>query len=168
MKKIRSISVTLISLIATLLIGCSVPMRVGPSNTAPGEVRFELVGPGGAALVVPVLVNGRGPYNFVLDTGATLTCMDLKLAEELKLPEQKGAFGVGIGIRSEGQVKLVKIGQLQVGTAKASGLTGCALDLQRMQSAGMNIDGLLGLNFLKSYRVIIDFDRQSLKLQEVG
>ena len=70
--------------------GCVIPAPkdVGiPAETAPGEVNFELAAPNDAAIIVPVKINGKGPYKFVLDTGATFTCIDQKLVDELKLPE---------------------------------------------------------------------------------
>jgi predicted aspartyl protease len=139
-----------------------------PAETAPGEVRFKLVGIGGAALIIPVHVNGEGPFNFVLDTGATITCVDQALAEQLKLPQKRGQIGVGATIRGTGRVELVGIETLQVGTAKASDLTACALDLQPVKALGADIQGLVGLNFLKSYRVTLDFERSVVLLQEPG
>ena len=32
------------------------------------------------------MINGSGPYDFMLDTGASLTMLDPKLADELALP----------------------------------------------------------------------------------
>lgn len=44
-------------------------------------VPIHLAGPGETALLVPVRINGQGLYDFVLDTGATLTCVDVALAD---------------------------------------------------------------------------------------
>jgi predicted aspartyl protease len=162
--------VTIITVLLTAaLSGCAVRVPTSPAppaDTAAGEVSFELAGPGGAALLVPVKIDGQGPFNFVLDTGATLTCIDQKLAEELKLPEQRGQFGVGVTVRGEGNMKLVRVGSMEVGTAAASGLSACVIDLQNMQALGVDIRGLVGLNFLKSFRVVIDFQKETLQLQK--
>ena len=48
----------------------------------PFQVKFRLVD----KIVVPVTINGAGPYDFLLDTGATDTIVDRKLAEGLHLP----------------------------------------------------------------------------------
>lgn len=169
MLKMRRNFVLLIVLLTIATIGCAVkvPTRpTAPANTEAGEVSFELAGPGGAAVIVPVKINGEGPFNFVLDTGATLTCIDQKLVEQLKLPEQSGVFGAGATVRGEGNVKLVSISSLQVGTATATDLNGCSIDLGSIQAIGVDVKGLLGLNFLKSYRVMIDFERKVLQLQK--
>jgi predicted aspartyl protease len=161
-----------ILLLALLTLGCGVPSAVSPgspSEVTPGEVSFKLAGANEAALIVPVKINGKGPYDFVLDTGATFTCVDRKLAEELTLPDWSGPLGSVVITGGEGQMGFVKIDMLEVGdTAKASELVACKLDLSRMQPPGFGIKGLVGLNFLKSYRVTIDFERKSLRLDKPG
>ena len=79
----------LFSLFALLLIAsaCTLPASKDfgtPASTVPGEVPFELAPPNDAAIIVPVKINGHGPFKFVLDTGATFTCIDQKLVDELK------------------------------------------------------------------------------------
>ena len=149
-----------------VLPGCTLPNQVGqPNETSPGEVRFEMAPSNDAAIIVPVKINGKGPYKFVLDTGATFTCIDTKLVDELKLPEWKGQFGAVIA-PNESSVKLVNVDLLEVGNAKATKLQACTIDLQQMQTGGLNIKGLVGLNFLKAYRMSIDFEKRVLHLDK--
>jgi predicted aspartyl protease len=159
-----------ILVLSLLALGCGLQNMVSPgspSETAPGEVSFKLAGPNEAALIVPVKINGKGPYDFVLDTGATFTCVDRTLADELKLPDWSGPLGSVVITGGEGQMGFVKIDMLEVGdTARASELVACKLDLSRMQPPGFGIKGLVGLNFLKNYRVTIDFERNSLRLDK--
>ena len=159
-----------ILLLSLLALGCGLQRAVSPgspSETAPGEVRFELAGPNDAALIVPVKINGKGPYDFVLDTGATFTCIDRALAEELKLPDWSGPPGTVIMTGDQGQMGFVKTDTFTIGdTAGASELVACKLDLSRMQPPGFGIKGLVGLNFLKSYRVTINFDQKLLRLNK--
>jgi hypothetical protein len=42
--------------------------RPAPADTAAGEVPFRFAGPGGAAIVVAVAVDGRAPVDLILDT----------------------------------------------------------------------------------------------------
>lgn len=143
------------------------PARVeAPADSAAGEVAFEWAGPGGAALVLPVHVNGEGPFDFVLDTGATLTCLDQSLVERLGLPEARGRVGFGAGVGGSGAMRLVAIDSLRVGAAEAADLTGCALDLPQAEALGIEFQGLLGLNFLRSFRLSLDFERQVVRFQE--
>jgi predicted aspartyl protease len=159
-------AVVIVALGASACVQMSQP--AGRADPEPGEVPFELSGPGGAALVVPVTVNGQGPYPFVLDTGATVTCVDAALAKELELPERQGVVGIGGGVRGVGQMQVLSIDSVELGDAKVTGLIGCAVDLAPMQTAGLDIQGLLGLNFLKHYRVTLDFHDQLLRLDDPG
>lgn len=159
-----------LALLALLAVaGCTAgppqPRAEAPPDSAAGEVPFELEGPGGAAVVVPVMVNGQGPFDFVLDTGATLTCLDQALARRLELEEERGVRAVGAGMAAAGRISVVRVDSLRVGAARASDLTVCALDLRHTRSVGLGIDGLLGLNFLREFRVTVDFQRDVLLLQ---
>lgn len=170
-RRIRVGVVCLFVLVSGLLaLGCRMPGAASPgspSETAPGEVRFEMAGPNQAAIIVPVKINGQGPYDFVLDTGATFTCVDRPLAEELKLPDWSGPLGTVVITGGEGEMGFVKMNKLEVGdTASATDLVACKLDLSRMQPPGFGIKGLVGLNFLKSYRMTIDFERNTLRLDK--
>src|ERR1700678_819173 len=40
----------------------------------------------GSLILAPVMVNGFGPYDFVLDTGTSATIIDSKLAAQLPCP----------------------------------------------------------------------------------
>jgi predicted aspartyl protease len=157
-------------LICLGLSACSMPSITefgAPSETKPGEISFELAPPNGAAILVPVKINGQGPYTFVLDTGATFTCIDQPLATELKLPEWSQQVGIGIAVPTTNAAKLVDVEKLEVGTASAQKLKACVIDFKNFQTAGLNIHGLLGLNFLKSYHVNIDFQRKVVRLDPI-
>ena len=69
-------------LLLSLTLACAgregaLPARVPvQADTGAGEVPLRVAGRGGAVLMVAAHINGSGPYNLVLDTGATLTCVD--------------------------------------------------------------------------------------------
>ena len=84
-------------LCSSCVVGGLSPATV-PAEVGPGEVAFELAGPGGAAIVVSIRLNGEGPFRFVVDTGATLTCVDQERAERLALPDKAGTIGFGAGV----------------------------------------------------------------------
>jgi predicted aspartyl protease len=143
------------------------PGRVeAPADSAAEEVAIELAGLQDAAVVVPVEVNGSGPFDFILDTGATLTCVDSVLGDSLALPERGGLLGYGVGAGGSGRMRFVQVDSLRVGAARAEDLAACVLDLEQVRTIGLDVDGLLGLNFLKSFRVTLDFEREVLILQE--
>jgi predicted aspartyl protease len=137
-----------------------------PAEPEEGEVAFRLVGPNEAALVVPVHVNGEGPYDFVFDTGATITCVDRQLMEELGLETEPGVMGRGVGVGGAGRVAVARLDSVRIGPARASGLTACVLDLRQLEAVGAPVHGLVGLNFMRAFRVELDFQRNVLVLTQ--
>ena len=152
-----------------LLCACDrmAPARVDmPVDSAAGEIRFELAGAGGAALVVPVFLNGTGPYQFVMDTGATVTCVDDALATRLALEDVSGVMGTAAGVSGQGQLRLVELDSLRLSGVSTHELQACVVDLEHLGGMGLELDGLIGLNVLKEFRVTIDFERSIVTLQE--
>jgi predicted aspartyl protease len=158
-----------VSLVAA---GCQVAAPREPARsevTAPPgerEVAFELAGPGEAAMVVPVMINGQGPFDFVFDTGATMTCIDHTLSTELGLDDQRDGFGVAAGVGAAGAIRLVRLESFELGPARAEDMQACVIDLRHARKIGVEIDGLLGLNFMRQYRVTLDFGRNIVVLDE--
>lgn len=148
--------------------GCegALPGRVTvQADTAAGEVPLRVAGRGGAVLLVGVHVNGAGPYNLVLDTGATLTCIDERLARQLALPRRTDAVGLGAGVGGSGRVALVHVDSIRVGSSTVTNLTACVLDLRHLRDLGAGgVNGLLGLNFLSSFGVTLDFEQRLMTL----
>jgi hypothetical protein len=166
---------SLLTAVSLALAGCTLagcidtgtPDRVSiAGDTSATGIPLEWAGPGDAAVVVPVHLNGQGPYDFVLDTGATLTCVDAALADSLGLEEATGRIGRGVGIGGQpGGMRLVALDSMRIGDATASGLTACAVNLEAFRAAGVDLHGLVGLNFLSAFRVTLDFQAGRLTLE---
>ena len=159
-------------LAGTAVVGCSDLGRAAaasaPADSAAGELPFRFAGPGGAAIVVPVSVDGRAPVDLIIDTGATMTCVDDALAREWNLPEQRLAVGMAVGIGAAGRVRLHRADSVRVGAAVVRRATVCSMDLQVLQAVGPGVRGLLGLNVLREFRMTLDFDRRVLRLSPRG
>lgn len=112
------------------------------------------------------VLTSRGPFKFVLDTGATFTCIDQRLVDELKLPEWHGGPGTAILVPTEGSLKLVNLATFEVGNVKATEMKACVVEFSRLQTGGLDARGLVGLNFLKSFHVKIDFQKKILQLDK--
>lgn len=163
----RYSAILAIALISSACNTTGSPARTeAPADSVAGETAFELAGPGGAALLVPVFINGEGPFQFVLDTGATFTCVDQSLTRQLSLAEARGVMGAGATVGGSGRMRILQVDSVRVGAARAMDLLVCELDLQHTSQIGVEIQGLVGLNFLKLYRVTLDFDRNILLLQD--
>src|SRR5215470_6495405 len=69
---------------ALLCFALSLSTFMSGFGQQPHQVKFRVKGE--SIIVVPVTINGAGPFDFMLDTGTTDTLIDRKLAEELHLP----------------------------------------------------------------------------------
>jgi hypothetical protein len=106
-------------------------------------------------IVVPVMLNDGGPYDFVLDTGAQVTTIDSELAGELhlKLLGETGVTGAGFSTRaSYAQLELLQIGDYRV---KDSLLL--VHNLGQVQVNEPRVRGILGENFLEHFDLLIDY-----------
>lgn len=156
----------LVAILAIACTGIGTPKSVTmPPDSAAGEVAFHMAGPNGTAIVVPAVLNGRDSVSLILDTGATLTCLDDSVARDMKLPERIGAVGSGVVVGGTGRIRLVKLDSIKVGAASAHDLTACAIDLSNVRAISPKVRGLLGLNFLRNFRVTLDFERNVVRLQ---
>jgi CheY-like chemotaxis protein len=66
-------------------------------------------------VVVPVMVNGRGPFRFIVDTGANRSTISPRLVRELGLKPAAEASIILDGITGTAQVSFVTIDRLQAG-----------------------------------------------------
>lgn len=131
---------------------------------ADNVVPIHFVQPKIPLLMVPVKVNGQGPFDFMLDTGngfAPYISPDLARKLDVKPRAQlDGEFAIGlprgisIGEVDDIQVGPVSTGKLRVGVA--NGLTKLAIDLDA------RVDGNLGYTVLKDYCVTFDFRHGTL------
>ena len=80
------------------------------------EVPFRLAGAAQPLILVPTSVNGRGPFDFILDTGAGTSLVSLDLARQQGIPTEQMKEGTGAG----GKVRLAlgTVESLAVGQAR--------------------------------------------------
>jgi hypothetical protein len=77
--------------------------------------------------LVPVSINGHGPYTFVLDTGSSISSVSKQLATTLKLP-RTGTIARVSGVVTSTNVSLVlirgwKVGQVTLAPEKIAMLS---------------------------------------------
>jgi predicted aspartyl protease len=106
---------------------------------------------GQGAIVLPVRLNGRGPFRFLLDTGSTHTAISGKTAAAIGAPVvAKTVMGSAAGSR---QTLVVRIDALDVGPITVPGLLASVVELEGIAGA----DGVIGHDALASLRYTIDF-----------
>jgi predicted aspartyl protease len=111
----------------------------------------------GDRMTVAVSVAGRGPYRFLVDTGSERTVISRQLAQRLQLESGKDAIlhsVVGIN-----DVNTVFIPHLQVSNNVIS-----VVDAPALEASNIGADGMLGIDSLRSQRVLFDFKAQTMSI----
>ena len=105
-------------------------------------------------MTVPVHIADKGPFRFLIDTGAQNTVLSIALASQLSLRPSKKANLIGIAGTQE--VDTVMIDQIDLGQRSFYSLLAPLLS-----GDDIGAQGILGLDSLQGQRVQIDF-RQNL------
>jgi len=135
--------------------GAQVPVDLPPPVSLappPPSETINLAVDTSTRMTVPVSIDGRGPYAFIVDTGAERTVISRELAQRLALRPGEAARLSSMSEVSD--IDTVIIGQLGVGHRSVNHIQAPALS--RSDLGG---DGLLGVDSLQLQRVDMDFVR---------
>ncbi len=115
-------------------------------------------------IILEVKVNGKGPYNMLLDTGTNPSAVDLASAREMGLKiSTKGFQGTGGGT-DKNLAYPTDIALIEVGNLVAKNIRAAAIDLSKLsQRLGRQIHGVLGYTLLKNRVVQIDYPKLALR-----
>jgi predicted aspartyl protease len=128
-------------------------------------IDFRLAGGAQPLILLPVQVNDRGPFDFILDTGAGTSLLSTEVAKELDIKVIGSKAGQSAG--GEVSVSLAKVDSLTVAETKLEDVDVGIVDLSHIaRTIGARIDGDLGYNFLKHFRVTIDYRDSLLRLDD--
>jgi hypothetical protein len=123
------------------------------------QIKFRLRD--GYLIVVQAMVNGTGPFNFLLDTGSTRTVIDPELARQLQAPViGEVSLTTVLHIRQD---KLVQLEEVHLGKASVRGPTAIVDKLARQTMLAPGIRGVLGEDFLSNFDLLIDYGERSLR-----
>ena len=134
------------------------------ARAAVADVHFRLID---NRVFVPAMLNGRGPYELVLDTGADTGGVSLAVMAEIgaKAEGRERAGGAGEG---KDVVFKTHIAALRIGRAEFRNLPAIAQTFGALNDVigFTRFDGIAGQEIFRRYIVDIDFARQRLKLIE--
>lgn len=152
---------------AIMLVAASQPPEPEPAFTlADAETPTTMAGEVIASdadrysrMTIPVTIEGQGPFRFMIDTGSQATAVSRALRDRLKLPTLGQATVVGMASRK--QVELVQLDGLEFASRMFDALHAPLLEAQHMGA-----DGIIGLDSLQDLRVLIDFRRQTIAVDD--
>jgi predicted aspartyl protease len=133
------------------------PARFDPSLAIEGaEVKARKVE---TRLSVEVSINGRGPYRFIVDSGADTSAVGLAIARQLELP--LGTPAILNGTTSRNLVDRVKVDSLTLGPTIIR-----RLEVPALREVDMGGEGMIGIDALVAQRLMMDFDKRVIKVED--
>jgi hypothetical protein len=150
---------------ASFVLAATIVSTLSAETHCPGNVAsvpFQLVNR--HQIIVAVSVNHSGPYNFLLDTGTQMTMVDPSLATQLHLATQGEAVVASVGVHSS--ASFAQLDQIEAGSHAVANQKVLVYDLQNLQATGLDVQGVLGEDFLGQFDMLIDNGHSLLCLDE--
>ena len=153
----RSTSACLALLLAFATTGCGQhgfppPERINLS--APATVPMEFIA---GRLVVSAKINGRGPYKFILDSGAQVSLLAAPFGQELGLPVS-GEMPVGSpGSTTPRSGRILQVDRLEIGTLAAEKFSLLEMDLTSLQQRVPGLKGVISAHLFTGILITYDY-----------
>lgn len=110
-------------------------------------------------MTVAVHVNGRGPFRFVVDSGADTSVIGLRAARSLQLPA--GTPVMLHGMTQSGQVDRVLVDELGLGQSSFDDL-----ELPVLRDGDLGGEGMIGIDALAQQRLMLDFEKRVINVED--
>jgi hypothetical protein len=110
-------------------------------------------------MTVEVQVNGRGPYRFLVDSGADTSVVGLRIARELQLP-------VGTPATLHGMTASALVDRVMVDTLSLGQTTIGNLELPALREEDLGGQGMIGIDALVQQRLMMDFEQRVIKAED--
>lgn len=120
-------------------------------------------------VVVPVYLNNKGPYNFILDTGVGITLItDPRLKDSLQLKNGVNISIAGVGSDADLKAFIASGIKMKLGQTMASNLQVAVLseDVFNLSGyVGIPVYGILGYQFFNSFSVQVKYSELKIIAQ---
>ncbi len=115
---------------------------------------------------VNVRINGKGPFNFVLDTGASSCVLSNEAAAKLGIrPVAAGGQARAVGGSGTFPIVYGVLKSLELGPVRIETVPVYLRDIQSLNSQNARVDGFLGLSTLADFILTLDYPQQTLGLR---
>lgn len=132
-----------------------------PSFEAESAIKLKEIN--GCLWVVPVNIDGKGPFDFIIDTGSDDVAIDLDLVRELDIkPTSMMTLITSSGSRD------VPAGyplhNVQLGSQRIESINALAMDLPALKQH--RIRGILGQSFLAQFNYLLNIKKREMTIEE--
>ncbi len=110
-------------------------------------------------MTIPVMIGEDGPFDFMIDTGSQATAVTDTINANLALPSLGTATVIGMASRR--LVDMVEVETLTVGKHEIYDLESPVLN-----RTNVGADGIIGLDTLQDFRVLIDFREDTIAVED--
>ena len=117
-------------------------------------------------ITVSAFINGRGPYDFVIDTGATLSVAFQNLADRENFQPAGGAKKRVFGISGSSALDTYRIGEIRIGAASLTDHVGVIIP--DWSAPRRTPAGIIGIDFLRKYAVVFNIGDRTMTLYPHG
>src|SRR5262249_45750835 len=141
------------SAVALVALGPTVAVRADEAPKAeakPVLVPYRLTAP--KHVLIRAKINGKGPFNFILDTGAPAVFITNKVAEKAGVKPDRTGWGAFDSFEIEGGLVVPKAKGRVEDLFQLEGMNGLGL-------AGAEVHGVIGYNVIARYRIEFDFTK---------
>jgi tetratricopeptide (TPR) repeat protein len=115
---------------------------------------------------ISVRINGKGPFSFVLDTGASSCVLSNEAAAKLGIrPVAAGGQARAVGGNGMFPIVYGVLKSLEIGPVKIETVPVYLRDIQSL--SGHKVDGFLGLSTLADFTLTLDYPQRTLGLRYV-
>jgi hypothetical protein len=121
-------------------------------------------------LIIKVSINGKGPYNFILDSGVGLMLItDPKLVDSINISNKRTIKIAGLGKGEDYEAYITSVLKVDIPGLISYDVGAAILKTDHFglsNFAGMPISGLLGYEFFSNLAVKIDFSDSTLTVSK--
>lgn len=150
------------------ILFCSLMLMQSPGDAKPATVPFEIIG--SKHMAVQIKINGKGPYRVIFDTGAPISLISNKVANETGLVK-KQANGKPAATGFMGMGGMVKAKDFQVGDVQAKDIQLIVMDhptVKAISEVVGPIEGIVGYPFFAKFRTTVNYKDKTLTMTPSG
>ncbi len=148
-----------------LLMGCLFWWtQYDPKPPEPNTVDCELLKT--KHLAVSAMINGKGPYRLIFDTGSPVVLLSSRIAKEAELhgPAARKAARAAGGMPGQ-----LVVQSIEIGDTRAEGVPAVVMDhptIKAIEGVTGRLDGIIGYPFFARYKTTVDYSNQKVTFEK--